>query len=143
MVLTSEDRELAFSPAYELVGMMKSKKLSPVELMEAILRRIEELNPKLNVYLTLSEEEAIQGAKQAEAAISKGTDLGPLHGLPAAIKDLYNVKGMRTTSGSLVYNDFIPSEDGILAERLKKAGAVIVGKTNTPEFGMANSTENR
>ncbi len=143
MALTSEDRELAFSPAYELVQMMKSRKLSPVELMAAILRRIKELNPKLNAYLAIAEEDAMQGAKQAEAAISKGIDLGPLHGLPTAIKDLYNVKGMRTTSGSLVYKNFVSSEDGLLAERLKKAGAVIVGKTNTPEFGLANSTENK
>jgi Asp-tRNA(Asn)/Glu-tRNA(Gln) amidotransferase A subunit family amidase len=143
MTSTTKDRELAFAPSYKLVEMMKSKKLSPVELMECILRRIKELNPKLNAYLTVAEEEAMLGAKQAEAAISQGQNLGPIHGLPVAIKDLYLTKGIRTTSGSLVYKDFVPSKDGLLAERLKAAGAIIIGKTNTPEFGCANSTENR
>ncbi len=143
MALTSEDRELAFTPAYELVQMIKSKRLSPVELMEAIFRRIEELNPKLNAYLTLAEKEAMQAARQAESALGRETDLGLLHGLPISIKDLYCTKGIRTTFGSLPYKDFIPDEEGPMVERLKATGAIIVGKTNVPEFGLAISTENK
>lgn len=143
MALTSEDRELAFTSAYELIQMIKSKKLSPVELMGAIIRRIGALNPKLNAYLTVVEEEAMQAARQAEAALGRGIDLGLLHGLPMSIKDLYCTKGIRTTSGSLVYKDFVPDEEYTMVKRLKAAGAIIVGKTNTPEFGLAASTENR
>ena len=134
MALTNEDRELAFTPAYKLVQMMKSKKLSPVELMEAILRRIEELNPKLGAYLTVAEDQAVKGARQAEEAINKDKDLGLLHGLPVSIKDLYNTKGIRTTSGSLLFKDFVPDVDGPVVDLLKKAGGIIVGKTQAPEM---------
>lgn len=143
MALTNEDRELAFTPAYKLVRMIKSKRLSPVELIGAIFRRVEELNPKLNAYLTLVEEGAMQAARQAEAAVSREIDLGPLHGLPISIKDQYYTKGIRTTSGSLVYKDFVPNEEGSVVKRLKRAGAIIIGKTNLPEFGLANSLENK
>lgn len=143
MGLTNEDRELAFTPAYELVETIRRKKLSPVELMQAILRRIEDLNPKLNAYLTLVEEEAMQAARQAEAALSRGIDLGLLHGLPISIKDLHYTKGIRTTSGCLVYKNFIPDEEGSAVRRLRAAGAIIVGKTNTPEFGLAATVENK
>jgi len=138
-----EDRELVFTPVNELARLIKRKKLSPVELMEAVFRRIEELNPKLNAFLTLAEEEALASAKKAEESLIKGIDHGPLHGMPVAIKDLYMTKGIRTTSGSLVYKDFVPDEDGLLAKRMKEAGAIIIGKTNTPEYGCANFTENK
>lgn len=128
MALTSEDRELVFTPASELVQMIKLKKLSPVELMEAVFRRIKELNPKLNAYLTLVEEGAMQAARQAEAAVSREIDLGPLHGLPISIKDQYYTKGIRTTLGSLVYKGFIPDEQGTVVERLKAVGAIIEGR---------------
>lgn len=143
MSSNSEDRRLAFTPAWELVEMIKSKRLSPVELTAAILRRIEHLNPRLNAYLTLAEEQAMEAARQAEAALTKQNDLGLLHGLPISIKDLCNTKGIRTTFGSLVYKDFVPDEDDIVVKRLKAAGAIIVGKTNTPEFGFAAVTENK
>jgi len=102
MASSTEERELAFTPAYKLADMIKSKKLSPVELMEVTLKRIKELNPKLNAYLTVSEEEAMQAARQAEKALGAGANLGPLHGIPISIKDLYLTKGIRTTFGSLV-----------------------------------------
>lgn len=143
MALTNEDRELCFTPAYELIQMMKSKKLSPVELMGAILRRIEELNPKLNAYITVAEEQAIEQAHQAEAAINKGKDLGLLHGLPIAIKDICMTKGIRTTSASLVFKDFVPGEDDIFVKRLKAAGAIIVGKSNTSEFALSIPIETK
>jgi len=143
MASSTEERELAFTPAYKLAGMIRSKKLSPVELMEVTLKRIKELNPKLNAYLTVSEEEAMQAARQAEKALGAGANLGPLHGIPISIKDLYLTKGIRTTFGSLVNKDLVPDADEPMVQRLKAAGAIIVGKTNTPEFGLAVVTENK
>lgn len=143
MGLTSEERKLIFTPAYRLIQMIKSKRISPLELIGAIFKRIKELNPKLNTFLTLMEEEAIQAAKQADRDLSRGVDKGLLHGLPISIKDMYLTKGIRTTQGSLIYKDYVPDEDSLVVERLKAAGAIIVGKTNTPEFGTALSTENK
>jgi aspartyl-tRNA(Asn)/glutamyl-tRNA(Gln) amidotransferase subunit A len=143
MASTTADRELAFTPVYKLTEMIRKKKLSPVELMEVILKRIKELNPKLNAYLTLAEESALEGARHAEKALSTGEKLGPLHGIPTSIKDLVATKGIRTTSGSLVYKDVVPETEGTMVKRLKAAGAIIVGKTNTPEFGLAACTDNR
>ncbi len=135
--------DLAFRPVYELIDLIKSKKLSPVELATHILKRIEKLNPKLQAYLTVVEEKALLDAHQAEQALYKGQELGPLHGIPVSIKDLHCTKGIRTTFGSLIYRDFVPDADAIVVQRLKAAGAIIVGKTNTPEFGQSGTTENR
>jgi Asp-tRNA(Asn)/Glu-tRNA(Gln) amidotransferase A subunit family amidase len=135
--------ELAFRPVYELVELIKSKRLSPVELVTHILRRIEKLNPTLNAYLTVTEEKALQDARQAEQAFYGEQKLGALHGIPISIKDLHCTKGIRTTFGSLVYKDFVPDEDAIVVERLKAAGAIILGKTNTPELGQSGTTENK
>jgi Asp-tRNA(Asn)/Glu-tRNA(Gln) amidotransferase A subunit family amidase len=135
--------DLAFRPAHELLGLIKSKKLSPVELVTNILKRIAKLNPKLNAYLTVVEEKALLDARQAEQALYKGQKLGPLHGLPVSIKDLHCTKGIRTTFGSLIYKDFVPDLDAIVVQRLKAAGAVILGKTNTPELGQSGTTENK
>jgi len=143
MASSTEERELGFTPAYKLAEMIKSKKLSSVELMTVTLKRIKELNPKLNAYLTVAEEEAMQAAQQAEKALVTGVNPGPLHGIPIPIKDLYLTKGIRTTFGSLVYKDFIADADEPMVQRLKAAGAIVVGKTNTPEFGMAVLTENK
>ena len=131
MEKNSADRELAFTPVHELAAMIKNKKLSPVELMEAVFRRIDELNPKLNAFLTLAEQDAMDSAKKAEELLSKKTDLGPLHGMPVGVKDLYNTKGIRTTYGSLVYRENVPEEDGILTRRLKAAGARSVPARST------------
>lgn len=135
--------ELAFMPVYELIELIKSKKLSPVELIGTILKRIEEFNPKLNAYLTVVEEEAIKNARKAEKALYSRQKLGILHGIPVSIKDLHNTSGIRTTFGSLVYKDFVPDEDSIVVERLKAEGAIILGKTNTPELGQSATTENK
>lgn len=143
MASVTEERELGFTPAYKLADMIRSKKLSPVELMEVTLKRIKEINPKLNAYLTVAEEKAMQAAREAEKTLGAGSNLGLLHGIPVSIKDLNLTKGMRTTMGSIVYQDFVPDTDGTMVQRLKAAGAIIVGKTNTPEFGWHCSTENK
>ena len=137
------DQELAFTPAWELRGMMASKQVSPVELTELYLRRIEALDHNLNAYLTVTAEEALRDAREAEAAIQSGQPLGPLHGIPISIKDLNLTKGVRTTRGSLLFKDFVPQTDEPVVRRIKEAGAIILGKTNTPEFGASATTENR
>ena len=100
--------DLAFRPVYELIDLVKRKKLSPVELAIHILKRIEKLDPKLQAYLTVVEEKALLDARQAEQALYKGEELGPLHGIPVSIKDLHCTKGIRTTFGSLIYRGFLP-----------------------------------
>ena len=125
----------------ELAQLIASRKVSPVELTEACLRQIDSLNPALNAFLTVCGDEALQSAREAEA--TAGPDSLPLHGIPVAVKDLEATKGVRTTFGSLVFKDWVPDQDTIIVERLKKAGAIVLGKTNTPEFGESTSTENR
>ena len=143
MVSDSQARELCFTPAYKLAEMIRNNQLSPVELMEVVLRRISEINPKLNAYLTVAEDEAMQAAREAEKVASTRSNLGLLHGIPVSIKDLILTKGMRTTMGSLVYRDFVPDTEGTMVRRLKAAGAIIVGKTNTSEFGLCCLNENK
>ena len=139
-----DDRDLAFTPGYRQREMIASKEISPVELTELYLRRIEELNPRLNAFLTVASEQAMEEARRAEQAVAQGDDLGPLHGVAVSIKDLASTRGIRTTRGSLVYEEQVPDEDDIFVERLRQAGAIILGKTNTPEFGEGGGvTENR
>ena len=137
------DRDLAFAPASEHLRLIAGKQVSPVELTQLYLDRIEELDGWLNSYLTVTADEALAGAREAEAAVARGDELGPLHGLPISIKDLELTAGIRTTGGSLAFKDRVPTEDSVVVERIRKAGAVILGKTNTPEFGLLGSTENR
>ncbi|MEE9199772.1 MAG: amidase [Dehalococcoidia bacterium] len=111
--------------------------------MDTFIGRIEALNPTLNAFLTVTADAARREAREAEAALARGDELPPLHGVPIAVKDLEATKGVRTTSGSLVYRDFVPTEDSIIVERLRRAGVIILGKTNTPEFGQSTTTENR
>ena len=131
-----------FEPAYELLSRLRSREISPVELIEDYLARIESLNPKLHAYLTVASEQALDDARKAEQALLKNPDPPPLTGLPVAVKDTELTRGLRTTLGSLVYQDFVPDEDSILVERLRAAGAIIIGKTNTPEFAMLGETRN-
>jgi aspartyl-tRNA(Asn)/glutamyl-tRNA(Gln) amidotransferase subunit A len=137
------DEQLAFSPSTELRDLIASKQVSPVEVTELYFSRIDSLDSKLNSYLTLAQDEAMVGARAAEQAVVRGDALGPLHGLPISIKDLEMTRGIRTTSGSLAYKDRVPNEDSIVVERVRGAGAIILGKTNTPEFGLLGMTENR
>jgi aspartyl-tRNA(Asn)/glutamyl-tRNA(Gln) amidotransferase subunit A len=129
-------------PAVEMAAAIREKKLSPVEVVDAILTRIDKLNPKLNAYCTLLTEDARKQAKEAEILVMKGGEIGALHGVPVSIKDLIFTKDVRTTFGSRIYKDFVPDEDDVVVERLRGAGAIIMGKTNTPEFGFMGVTDN-
>ena len=128
--------------AVELVHHIRTKSLSVREVMEAHLAQIERVNPKVNAIVTLVADQAMEGAIAADEAIASGDVVGPLHGLPIAHKDLVPTKGIRTTFGSPIYKDFVPDHDGLIVERLKKAGAITIGKTNTPEFGAGSQTYN-
>jgi aspartyl-tRNA(Asn)/glutamyl-tRNA(Gln) amidotransferase subunit A len=141
--MTNVDENLALAPASELAELIAAKQVSPVEVTELYFKRIEELDGRFNAYLTLTQEQAMQDARSAETAVMNGDSLGPLHGVPISIKDLEMTRGVRTTSGSLVFKDRVPEEDSVVVERVKSSGAVILGKTNTPEFGFRGSTENR
>lgn len=136
-------REICWMSATELAKSIRHKKLSPVEVVRAVLERIERINPKVNAYVTLTADSALGAAKRAEKAVVKGESLGPLHGVPVSIKDLVFTKGVRTTMGCKLLEDFVPDEDAVLVARLKEAGAIMLGKTNTPEFGLKPMTENR
>jgi amidase len=136
------NQEICFLSATEMARRIRAKELSAIEVMEAHLEQIERVNPKVNAIVTFLPEQALEEARAADKALAHGEDVGPLHGLPIAHKDLLLTKGIRTTFGSLVFKDFIPEEDSLIVERLKQAGAVSVGKTNTPEFGAGSQTYN-
>jgi amidase len=123
--------------------MIRKKKVSPVEVMKKYIDRINKVNPSINAFITLVPEMAMESAKKAESAVMKKEKLGPLHGIPVGIKDVTVTKGIRTTFASLLYKDNIPDRDAILVERLKNAGAIVLGKTNTPEFAAGASTFNK
>lgn len=134
--------EICFLTATEMARRLRLRELSAVEVMEAHLARIERVNREVNAIVTLLPERAMEGARAADERIGRGEPLGPLHGLPVAHKDLLPTKGVRTTFGSLVYRDFVPNRDALIVERLREAGAISVGKTNTPEFGAGSQTFN-
>ena len=135
--------DLAFAPATTLRGLIADRKVSPVELTRLYLDRIERLNPVLNAYLTVDAEGALKAARDAEKAVTRGDVLGLLHGVPISIKDLQITKGLRTTGGSAIFKDRVPKEDSVAVERIRRAGAIILGKTNTPEFGLLGVTVNK
>jgi amidase len=134
--------QICFLTAIELVRLMRARELSAQEVMEAHLAQIERVNPKVNAIVTLTAEQAMDQARAADDALARGDEVGPLVGLPVAHKDLFPTGGIRTTFGSVVYEDFVPDHDALIVERLKKAGAISVGKTNTPEFGAGSQTFN-
>ena len=137
------DDELAFAPATELIELIATKQVSPVELTELYFSRIDRLDSQLNSYVLLTREEAMKTARAAEEAVVRGEELGALHGLPISIKDTQMTKGVRTTNGSLVFKDRIPESDAAVVERVRAAGAIMLGKTNAPEFGLVGTCENR
>jgi amidase len=135
--------EVCFLSAVELARLIRARKLSAREAMAAHLKQIERTNAKVNAIVTLAAEQAMENAKRADEAQARGDTLGPLHGLPVAHKDLTETKGIRTTFGSPLFQNNIPAEDAIIVERIHRAGAITLGKTNTPEFGAGSQTFNR
>jgi Asp-tRNA(Asn)/Glu-tRNA(Gln) amidotransferase A subunit family amidase len=135
------DLDLCFTPATELAHRIREGRLSPVRVVENSLARIAEVNPKLNCFCFTYPDEAMEKAKQAERAVKRGDKLGPLHGVPIAIKDLTPTKGKRTTLGSYCFENWVPDRNAVIVDKLEAAGAIMVGKTNTPEFAYSSFTE--
>ncbi len=122
--------EIPFLSATELSRLIRTREVSPVEATEAYLARIESVDGKLNSYITVCQDEALAAARQAEQEIANGGYLGPMHGIPVAVKDQFWTRGIRTTNGSTIQKDFVPDEDATVVANLKQAGAVLLGKPN-------------
>ena len=135
-------RDLTFTAAVELAKLYRARKVSPLEVMEALLARIDAVNPDVNAIVTLARESALWEARRATAALKRRASLPPLFGIPVAIKDVTPTKGLRTTYGSKLFESHVPSEDALVVQRLKSAGAIVLGKTNTPEFAFGPNTVN-
>ena len=129
--------------ARELARLVREKRASPIEVLDAHLAAIERANPTINAIVTLAAEQARDAARAAESAVLRGDALGALHGVPVGIKDITPTAGIRTTWGSTLYADHVPAEDAEVVVRIKRAGAIVVGKTNTPEFAAGGNTVNR
>ena len=134
------DRDLMYLPAWKQRELLGRREVSSLELTQSAFRRITALDPKLNAFVTLDEEGALARAKQADKEMAAGRSLGPLHGIPISVKDLELTKGLKTTLGSELFKDWVPEFDSAVVERIRAAGAVILGKTNTPEFGNREET---
>jgi len=137
------DTALCYLTATELALKIRSGEISAVETMESHLTQIEKVNPQVNAIVTLVPELALEQARKADEKLAQGGKSGPLHGLPVAHKDLVPTKGIRTTFGSPIFQDLIPEEDALLVERIRNAGGISLGKTNTPEFGAGSQTFNQ
>ncbi len=129
--------------AVEARRMISAKLLSPVELVESCIKRIEATNRAVNAIVAMDGEAALEVARDAERAVMHGEPLGLLHGLPIGVKDLQATAGLRTTWGSLIFEDHVPDEDETTVANLRDEGAIVLGKTNTPEFGAGANTRNR
>lgn len=128
--------------AVDIAVLIRNREVSCLEVIETHLNHIDDLNPKVNAFCTILHDKAIAAAKAADAAATGGSPLGPLHGLPVALKDLTPTEGVRTTRGSRLFETLVPDQDAILVTRIKNAGGIIIGKTNTPEFGHKGITDN-
>src|SRR4051812_16661489 len=133
------DDSIALLSAAELARRVRARELSPVEVLEACLARVEALGPAINAVVT-PDPRAMDEARALERRIAAGEDVGPLAGVPVGIKDVTQVGGLRTTFGSPLFSDHVPEEDALVVRRLRAAGAVIVGKTNTPQFAAGGHT---
>jgi amidase len=137
------DSEVCFMPARQMADLIRQRKLSSREVMQAHLKQINRVNPKVNaIVTTVPEDRLMAQAAAADEALAKGSWLGPLHGLPVGVKDLHETQGIRTTYGSPLHRDFIPDFDCRVVQREKNAGAIVIGKTNVPEFGLGSQTFN-
>ena len=137
------ETDICFLPAFELAAQIRQREVSPLEVTRAVLDRIHRLNPRLNAFCTHLDAEALACARQAEDQIMRGDPTGPLHGVPVSVKDNIYVSNTRTTFGSLLLKNQITTFDAPLIERLRKAGAILIGRTNSPEFGWKGVTDNR
>ncbi len=133
--------ELFEGTIHQLHEMLRKKEVSSEEITKSVLRRIDEVEDKVHSYITVTREEALQRAREVDGKIARGEDLAPLDGIPIALKDLFVTKGITTTCGSNILNNFVPPYDGTAVEKVKAHGAVIIGKTNMDEFAMGSSTE--
>ena len=140
---TRADADLGWMSATGLATLIRRRKVSPVEVVGVVLDRIDKLNPMLNAYVTLTAEQARRDARAAERALTRrSATLGPLHGVPFSVKDLVITRGVRTTFGTPLYRDHVPGEDAPIVARLKAAGGIMLGKTNTPTMGWIGATHN-
>src|SRR5512138_552431 len=135
-------RDLCFTPADELLKLYRARRASPLEVVQAILARIDAVNPDVNAVVTLVREDALRDARRATLALRRGASLPPLFGVPVGIKDVTATKGIRTTHGSKLFENHVPEDDALVVQRLRAAGAIILGKTNTPEFAFGPNTVN-
>ncbi len=135
-------RDLTFAPAAELLRLYRARKASPLEVMQAVLGRIDAVNPQVNAIVTLARDAALWEARRATAALKRNAALPPLFGVPVGIKDVTPTRGLRTTYGSKLFESHVPDEDALVVERLRAAGAIVIGKTNTPEFAFGPNTVN-
>ncbi|RTL54006.1 MAG: amidase [Bradyrhizobiaceae bacterium] len=129
-------------PAVTLVKLIRERQISCLEVASAFLRKIDRINPGLNAFCTVLHDQAIEAARNADDAIAQGAPLGQLHGVPVALKDLTPTAGIRTTRGSRLFANFVPEDDAEIVKRIRRAGAIVIGKTNTPEFGHKGETNN-
>src|SRR5688500_18455992 len=132
----------ADSTATQLAALVRDGAVSAAELVDAALARIDQLDGRIGAFLTVAAESARQAAVAADRAVRRGAGAGSLHGVPVAVKDLEWTEGIRTTYGSRAFEGFVPAEDAIGVARLRAAGAIVIGKTNTPEFGLLGETRN-
>jgi amidase len=135
-------RELGFTSAVELLRLYRARRVSPLEVMQALLARIDAINPRVNAIVTLARDAALWNARRATAVLKRGASLPPLFGVPVAIKDVTATAGIRTTHGSKLFEDHVPAEDALVVQRLREAGGIVIGKTNTPEFAFGPNTMN-
>src|SRR5262245_5666640 len=135
-------RDLCFTPAVELSKLYRARKVSPLEVMQAVLARIDAVNPAVNAIVTLTREAALREARRATAGLRRSSTLPLLFGVPVGIKDVTQTKGIRTTFGSKLFEGHVPDEDALVVQRLQNAGAIVIGKTNTPEFAFGPNTVN-
>src|SRR5262249_55221032 len=134
--------EVCWMSALELANRYRARELSPLEVVDALLARIEQLNPRLNAFLTVTADHAREAAQASQARLLRGELLGPLDGVPYSLKDLEPTKSIRTTFGSKFFEQHVPDADGVVAERMRRSGAVLLGKTNTPHFGYKELSDN-
>src|SRR5438128_11746558 len=138
----ASERDLCFTPAVDLLKLYRARRASPLEVMQAVLARVDAVIPDVTAFVLLVREDALRHARRAPATLRRGASLPPLFGVPVGIKDVTVTKGIRTTHGSKLFESHVPDEDALVVERLQAAGAIVIGKTNTPEFAFGPNTVN-